>query len=82
MVAYHCDANAIMAVPFKSRTDKDYMFTYNTIMQRLKNRNMLSSFYPFVFHQQWFRNFSDSYCISPHETEDYLLMMCNNWTQI
>ena len=41
MVAYHCDANAIMAVPFKSRKDKDRMVAYNTIMQRLKDRNML-----------------------------------------
>ena len=41
MVEYHCDANAIMAVPFKSRKDKDRMVAYNTIMQRLKDRNML-----------------------------------------
>ena len=41
MVAYHCDANAIIAVPFKSRKDKYRMVAYNTIMQRLKDRNML-----------------------------------------
>ena len=41
MVTYHCDANTIMAVPFKSRNDKDRMIDYNTIMQRLKDRNML-----------------------------------------
>ena len=41
MLAYHCDANAIMDVPFKSRKDKDRMVAYNTIMQRLKDRNML-----------------------------------------
>ena len=41
MVAYHCDANAIMDVPFKSRKYKDRMVAYNTIMQRLKDRNML-----------------------------------------
>ena len=26
MVAYHCDANAIISVPFKSRKDKERMF--------------------------------------------------------
>ena len=41
MVAYHCDANAIMVVPFKSRKYKYRMFSYNTIMQRLKDINML-----------------------------------------
>ena len=41
MMAYHCDANAIMAVPFKSRKDKDCMIAYNNIMQRLKDTNML-----------------------------------------
>ena len=41
MVAYHCDANAIIAVTFKSRKEKDRMLTYNTIMQRLKDGNML-----------------------------------------
>ena len=41
MVAYHCDANAIMAVPFNSCKDKDHMVAYNTIMQRLKDINML-----------------------------------------
>ena len=40
MVAYHCGANEIMEVPFKSRKDKDRMVAYNTIMQRLKDRNM------------------------------------------
>ena len=30
-----------MDVPFKSCKDKDRMFAYNTIMQRLKDRNML-----------------------------------------
>ena len=41
MVAYHCDANAIIAVSFKSQKDKDRMFDYNSIIQRLKDRNML-----------------------------------------
>ena len=41
MVAYHCDSNTTMAVPFKSRKDKDRMVDYNTIMQRLKDRNIL-----------------------------------------
>ena len=41
MVAYHCDSNAIMVVPFKTRKDKDRMAAYNTIMQSLKDRDML-----------------------------------------
>ena len=41
MVEYHCDSNAIMVVPFKSGKYKDRMVAYSTIMQRLKDRNML-----------------------------------------
>ena len=41
IVAYHCDSNSIMVVPFKTRKDKDCMAAYNTIMQRLKDRYML-----------------------------------------
>ena len=41
MVAYHCDSNAIMEVPSKSLKYKDLMVAYNTIMRRLKDRNML-----------------------------------------
>ena len=41
MVAYHCDSNAIMVVPFNTSKYKDCMAAYNTIMQRLKDRDML-----------------------------------------
>ena len=41
MVAYHCDSNAIIVVPFKTRKDKDRMVSYNTTMQRLKDRDIL-----------------------------------------
>ena len=41
MVAYHCDSNAIVVVPFKSCKDKYRMVAYNTIMQSLRDRNML-----------------------------------------
>ena len=41
MVAYHCDSNAVLVVPFKTRKDKDRMAAYNTIMQRLKDRDMI-----------------------------------------
>ena len=41
MIAYHCDSNAIIASPFKSRTDKHILLAYNTIMQRLEDRNIL-----------------------------------------
>ena len=41
MVEYHCDANALIFVTFNSRRYKDRMVSYNSIMQRLKDRNML-----------------------------------------
>ena len=41
IVAYHCYSNAIMVAPFKTRKDKERMAIYNTIMQRLKDRDML-----------------------------------------
>ena len=41
MIAYHCNSNAIFAAPFKSRADKHRLLAYGTIMQRLKDRNML-----------------------------------------
>ena len=41
MVEYHFDSNAIMVVPFKLGKYKDHMVAYNTIMQRLKDRNIL-----------------------------------------
>ena len=41
MVEYHFDANAIIAVYFKAHKDKERMFAYNSIMQRLKDSNML-----------------------------------------
>ena len=41
MMEYHCDANAIMVVTFKSLKDKDRMVACNNIMQHLKDRNML-----------------------------------------
>ena len=41
MVSYHFDANAIIYVHFKSRNYKDRMVAYNSIMQRLKDRNIL-----------------------------------------
>ena len=41
MVAYHFDFNAIIVVPFKTRKDKDRMVSYNTTMQRLKDRDII-----------------------------------------
>ena len=41
MVAYHCDANAIISVLFKPRKEKYSTFAYNDIMKRLKDTNML-----------------------------------------
>ena len=41
MIAYHCNSNAILAQPFKTRADKHCMVAYNSIMQRLENKGML-----------------------------------------
>ena len=41
MIAYHQQSNMILAAPFKSRADKHRLEAYNSIMQRLKDRNML-----------------------------------------
>ena len=41
MIAYHCDSNAIFAMPFKTRADRHRLPAYNSIMQRLKDRNLL-----------------------------------------
>ena len=35
MIAYHCDANLILAVPFKKMNDTHRLQAYNEIMQRL-----------------------------------------------
>ena len=41
MIVYNFNSNAIIAAPFKSRADKHRLLAYGTIMQRLKDRNML-----------------------------------------
>ena len=38
MIAYHCDSNAILACPFKSRKDHHRIPAYNSIMERLEAR--------------------------------------------
>ena len=41
MIAYHCDYNAIFAVPFKSYVDKHRLIAYGAIIQRPDDCNML-----------------------------------------
>ena len=41
MIAYHCDSNAILAVPFKTRAHRHQLIAYNSIMQRLKDCKLL-----------------------------------------
>ena len=41
MVAYHCNSNAILAVPFKNRADKHCLIVYNSIMKCLKDCKLL-----------------------------------------
>ena len=40
MIAYHCDANIILAVPFKTRSDTHRLIACNIIMQRLSNHKL------------------------------------------
>ena len=41
MIAYHCDSNAIIAAPFKSRAKKQRLLDYGAIIQQLKDRSIL-----------------------------------------
>ena len=38
MIAYHCDSNTILVVPFKTQADKYRCLAYDSIIQRLKNK--------------------------------------------
>ena len=40
MIAYHCDANLILAVPFKSRKYTHRILAYDKIMQRLRGHEL------------------------------------------
>ena len=40
MIAYHCNANMILSVPFKSRKDTHRLIAYDKIMQRLRNHKL------------------------------------------
>ena len=40
MIAYHCDANLILAVPLKSRKDTHRLLAYNKLMQRLRDHEL------------------------------------------
>ena len=40
MIAYHCDANLILAVPFNTRKDTHRLQAYNKIIQRLRNHRL------------------------------------------
>ena len=43
MIAYHCDANVILACPFKTRADAHRLEAYANIMERLKLRTSMST---------------------------------------
>ena len=40
MIAYHCDANLIIAEPFASRKENHRLLAYEKIMQRLINNKL------------------------------------------
>ena len=40
MIAYHCDANLILAEPLSSRKDAHRLLAYNKIMQRLTENKL------------------------------------------
>ena len=41
IIAYHCDANLLLLVPFKTRKDSPRLQEYNKIMQRLSNHKLI-----------------------------------------
>ena len=41
MIAYHCDANLILADPFSSRKDTHQLLAYDRIMQRLTGNKLI-----------------------------------------
>ena len=41
IIAYHCDANLILAEPFASRKDTHRLLEYDKIMQRLSNNKII-----------------------------------------
>ena len=41
MIAYHCDANLILAEPFASRKDTHQLLAYEKIMQRLSDNKLI-----------------------------------------
>ena len=67
MIAYHCNTNLILAVPFKSRKDNQRLLAYNKIMQRLSDHkltvnlqildNEASTEYKRVIKKKWNTNF-------------------------
>ena len=40
MIAYHCDKNLILAVPFKSIKDTRRILAYDKMMQRLRDHEL------------------------------------------
>ena len=40
IIAYHCDVNMILAVPFKTRKDTHRLKAYNKIMQSLRDHQL------------------------------------------
>ena len=40
MIAYHCDANLILAEPFASRKDKHRLLAYYKLMRRLRTNKL------------------------------------------
>ena len=41
MIAYHCDYNSVLVIPFKSCKDSNRILSYNETTTRLKQRNHL-----------------------------------------
>ena len=67
IIAYHCDADLILAVPFNSRYDMYRLLAYDKIMQRLSNHkltvdlqildNEASTEYKRVIKKKWNTNY-------------------------
>ena len=67
MISYHCDANLILAVPFKTRKDTHRLKAYNKIMQCIRDHqihvnlqildNEASSEYKRLIKEKWKINY-------------------------
>ena len=89
IIVYHFDSNAIIATPFKYSAKKHRLLAYNSIMQRIKDRNMLvdlnildneaSAEYNRIIKSEWGVEYQ---LVPPHIHFYQCSWMCNTNLQI